>query len=389
MRKIILYILGALLLAGAIFGAKLIIDSKTVPKSEVRKTVKSVFVDTVQNTTVPILISANGNLIAKRRVELYAEVQGVFQYSAKAFRTGQSYKKGQVLLNIDASEYKASVQSAKSDLYNQITAIMPDLRLDYPEVYPKWQDYLNVFDIESSVPPLPEFETEKERFFINGRGINTAYYNVKNLEERLVKYRIKAPFDGVLIQAMVTEGTLIRSGQMLGTYIDPKIYELQVDIAKEYADLLKLGEPVHLTNTKETQTYTGKVSRINAIIDQATQTVSIFIEVQDASLKEGMYLKADIQARQEEQAIAIDRSLINDRNEIFTVKDNVLRSIKVNPVYFSDKQVVVKGVPEGELILAKQVAGAYNGMLVNIVNDDQKTAAQTENNTNPVSETQQ
>lgn len=389
MRKIILYILGALVLAGAIFGAQLIIDSKTVPKSEVRKTVKSVFVDTVQNTTVPILISANGNLIAKRRVELYAEVQGVFQYSAKAFRTGQSYKKGQVLLNIDASEYKASVQSAKSDLYNQITAIMPDLRLDYPEVYPKWQDYLNAFDIESSVPPLPEFETQKERFFINGRGINTAYYNVKNLEERLVKYRIKAPFDGVLIQAMVTEGTLIRSGQMLGTYIDPKIYELQVDIAKEYADLLKLGEPVHLTNTKETQTYTGKVSRINASIDQATQTVSIFIEVQDASLKEGMYLKADIQARQEEQAIAIDRSLINDLNEIFTVEDNVLRSIKVNPVYFSDKQVVVKGVPEGELILAKQVAGAYNGMLVNIVNDDQKTAAQTENNTNPVSETQQ
>jgi len=120
---------------------------------------------------------------------------------------------------------------------------------------------------------------------------------LKNLEERLVKYSINAPFDGVLIQALVTEGSLIRSGQMLGEYIDPKVYELQVAIAKDYADLLEEGESVTLTNNNETQTYSGTVSRINASIDQATQTVSIFIEVRDASLKEGMYLKAKVEAK--------------------------------------------------------------------------------------------
>jgi multidrug efflux pump subunit AcrA (membrane-fusion protein) len=271
---------------------------------------------------------------------------------------------------MDALEYRASVQSAKSNLYNQITAIMPDLRLDYPEVYPKWQNYLNGFDIEKSVPPLPKFESDKERFFINGRGINTAYYDAKNLEERLVKYKITAPFDGVLIQALVTEGTLIRSGQMLGEYIDPEVYELQVAIAKDYADLLQEGESVALTNNKETQSYTGMVNRINASIDQATQTVSVFIEVRDASLKEGMYLKASLEAKKEENAITIDRSLVNDNNEIFVVKDTILSSLKVQPVYFSDKQVVVKGVPDGELMLAKQVPGAYNGMLVQVVNEN-------------------
>ncbi|GAA0755370.1 efflux RND transporter periplasmic adaptor subunit [Psychroflexus lacisalsi] len=369
MRKIILYILGVILLVGAVFGAKFIIDSKEAPKSEIRKTVKTVFVDTVQNSTVPILIPANGNLIAKHRVELYAEVQGVFEFSAKPFRAGQAYKKGQALIKIDDLEYRASVQSAKSNLYNQITAIMPDLRLDYPEVYTKWQKYLNAFDIDRSVPSLPEADSEKERFFINGRGINTAYYNVKNLEERLVKYSINAPFDGVLIQALVTEGSLIRSGQMLGEYIDPKVYELQVAIAKDYADLLEEGESVTLTNNNETQTYSGTVSRINASIDQATQTVSIFIEVRDASLKEGMYLKAKVEAKKVENAISIDRSLVNDKNEIFVVNDTILSSIKVQPIYFSDKQAVVKGIPDGEVILAKQVPGSYNGMLVEIVSD--------------------
>ncbi len=365
-RKITLSALGVLLIVAAVFGAKAIIDSKEQPEANVRKTVKTVFVDTIQNSTISINIPANGNLVAKQRVELYAEVQGVFRYSAKPFRTGQTYNRGQTLLKIDAAEYQASVQSAKSDLYNQITAIMPDLRLDYPEIFPKWQEYLNNFDVNSTVPPLPEPSSDKERYFINGRGINTAYFNIKNLEQRLIKYNISAPFDGVLTEALVTEGTLIRNGQKLGEYIDPDIYELQVSIAKEYADLLRIGEKVNLTNNNGTKTYDGEVSRINAKIDQATQTVNVFIEVQNSTLKEGMYLQANLDAKEEENAIEIDRSLVNDRNEIFVVKDSILRSIEVSPVYFSDRKVVIKGVPNGEVILARQVSGAYNGMKVQI-----------------------
>jgi len=378
-RKIILSVLGVLLIVFAVFAANAIIDSKEQPKSTPKKTVKTVFVDTVQNSTISINIPANGNLVAKRRVELYAEVQGVFRYSAQPFKPGQAYKRGQTLLKIDAAEYEASVQSAKSDLYNQITAIMPDLRLDYPDIFQKWQEYLNDFDVNSSVAPLPEPANDKERYFINGRGINTAYFNIKNLEQRLVKYRIVAPFDGVLTEALVTEGTLIRNGQKLGEFIDPDIYELQVSIAKEYADLLRIDEKVSLTNNSGKQNYSGKVSRINAKIDQATQTVNVFIEVKNNSLKEGMYLQADLDAKEEQNAIKIDRSLVNDRNEIFVVNDSILKSIEVNPVYFSDKKVVIKGVPDGEVILTKQVSGAYNGMRVKIAEEEISTSVSNGN----------
>ncbi|MCB7481573.1 efflux RND transporter periplasmic adaptor subunit [Christiangramia sediminis] len=370
-RKIILSILGVVLIIAAIFAAKAIIDSKEQPKPNIQKTVKTVFVDTIQNSTVSINIPANGNLVAKRRVELFAEVQGVFRYSSQPFKPGQAYKKGQTLLKIDAEEYAASVQSAKSDLYNQITAIMPDLRMDYPDIFDKWQKYLNNFDVNGSIPPLPEPESDKERYFVNGRGVNAAYYNIKNLEQRLVKYRISAPFDGVLTEALVTEGTLIRNGQKLGEFIDPDVYELQVSIAKQYADLLQVGEEVSLTNNNATKTYQGSVSRINARIDQATQTVSVFIEVEGSNLKEGMYMQANLDAKKEENAIEIDRSLVSDRNEIFIVQDSILQSIEVNPVYFSDKKAVVKGVPNGEVILSRQVSGAYNGMPVNIAEESE------------------
>ena len=221
MRKIILYILGVLILALAIFLFYKLVTAKEQKKPPPVKEIKTVFVDTVKNGTVPIVIPANGSLVAKERVELYAEVQGIFRNSAHPFKAGQHYSQGQTLLGIDAQEYRASVQSAKSNLYNLITAAMPDLRLDYPEIYGKWQNYLINFDILGPTPELPEMTSEKESYFINGRNIVTTYYNVKNLEQRLAKYTLRAPFSGVLTQALVTEGSLIRPGQKLGEFINP------------------------------------------------------------------------------------------------------------------------------------------------------------------------
>ncbi|MHA7056325.1 efflux RND transporter periplasmic adaptor subunit [Aquimarina sp. M1] len=380
MRNVILSILGLLLIAGAIFGAKKLIDSKTRIKPKSAKVVKTVFVDTIKNGTVPITITANGNLEAKRKLELFSEVQGVFRGGSKLFRTGQQYQKGQTLIRIDASEYYASVQSAKSNLYNLITSIMPDLRLDYPDIYDKWQNYLTNFDINKATPELPETASEKEKYFITGRNIYTTYYNVKNLEQRLSKYIISAPFSGVLTEALVTEGTLIRQGQKLGEFIDTSIYEIQVAVGKEYSDLLKIGESVMLTDLNKSRTYTGIVTRINGRVDQATQTITTFIEVKDASLKEGMYLEANLNARKAENAIEVDRSLLQDGNKVFIVRDSVLDMIDVQPVYFSDKKVVLKGVPDGDVILSKPVPGAYAGMLVKIYEGKGRKSSAPEGN---------
>ena len=156
---------------------------------------------------------------------------------------------------MDASEYYASVQSAKSNLYNTLAAIMPDLRLDFPDVYQKWQTYLSGFDLAKTTPKLPEMNSDKENYFITGRGIVSSYYNVKNLEQRLSKYVIAAPFSGILTQALVTEGSLIRSGQKLGEFINPSVYEMEVALSKDYASLLKVGESVLLNSLDETENF--------------------------------------------------------------------------------------------------------------------------------------
>ncbi|WP_190809858.1 efflux RND transporter periplasmic adaptor subunit [Flagellimonas sp. S3867] len=367
MRKLIIsVVVGGLIIFGSIFLAGQIAGSKKNRRPKPQKVIKTVFVDTIKNGTVPIIIPANGNLKAKRRVELFSEVQGVFRSGSKLFRTGQEYSLGQTLIRIDANEYYASVQSAKSNLYNLLTSIMPDLRLDYQKVYPKWQAYLNSFDLNKTTPGLPEMDTEKEKFFISGRGIISSYYNVKNLEQRLSKYTITAPFNGVLTDALVTEGTLIRSGQKLGEYINTGVYELEVSVSKTFGDFLKVGKQVELANLGKSQNYIGKVARVNGRVDQSSQTITVFIEVSDHSLKEGQYLEANLEAREEPNAIEIDRSLLLENNQIFVVRDSILDLIDVKPIYFTDKKVVLKDVPDNEVIVTRIMTGAYEGMLVKV-----------------------
>ncbi|MCW8981796.1 MAG: efflux RND transporter periplasmic adaptor subunit, partial [Altibacter sp.] len=215
-----------------------------------------------------------------------------------------------------------------------------------------------------STPPLPDTSSENVKYFITGRGVYTAYYNLKNLEQRLGKYTITAPFNGVLTEALVTEGTLVRPGQQLGEYIDTSVFEVELAIQKNFSDLLAVGENVTLSTPDGTETFPGKVTRINGKIDQATQTIKVFVEVREEGLKEGMYLEAQLEAQEVANAYEISRKLLVDESNVYFVRDSILEIMPVEPVYFSPNQVIVKGIPNGTEILSRPIPGAYVGMLV-------------------------
>lgn len=366
MRKIISIVLGVLLIAGAVLLAKFFIDNKRKPKPRFDKVVKTVFVDKVVNKEVPIVITTSGNLIAKNKIDLFAEVQGVLKPSSKDFKAGTNYSKGEHIIRINSDEFYANLQSQKSNFYNSITSIMPDIRLDYPNEFQKWQNYLNSFNLEGATPKLPKMNSDKEKYFISGRGINTAYYNVKNLEVKLGKYNLRAPFKGVLTEALVTPGSLVRVGQKLGEFIDPSVYEMEVSVNAQFADLLKKGNEVTLYNLEKTKTYVGKVIRVNGKVDTASQTIKAYIEVVHEDLKEGMYLEANLNARSEHDAIEVSRKLLIDNHQLYVVKDSVLDLIDVTPVYFSAEKAVIKGVENGTQLVSKPTPGAYPGMRVKI-----------------------
>ncbi len=370
MRKIISVILAILLLVGAVLLAKYLIDNKQKPKPRFDKIVKTVFTEEVKNTTVPLLITSNGNVEAKNKVELFSEVQGVLESSFKEFKPGTHFSKGQTLLKINSDEFYANLQAQKSNLFNTITSIMPDIQLDYESEYLKWRSYLESFDIQKPVKDLPKTNSDKEKFFISGRGIISSYFSVKNLEVKFNKFTLKAPFSGILTEALVNPGTLIRSGQKLGEFIDPSVYEISVSVKSEFRNLLRIGKQVDLTNLERKISWVGKVVRINGKVDTSTQTIKAYIQVKGKDLKDGQYLEVAIQAKTEENAFEVSRNLLIDNSKLYVVKDSFLDIVDVILVFKNEKTVVVKGLSDGTQLLAKVVPGAYKGMLVKVFTEN-------------------
>jgi multidrug efflux pump subunit AcrA (membrane-fusion protein) len=362
-RKGILLILGFLVIITSVFLSQKIANSSPPPRKKADNIVKEVYTIRVKNDTYKVEIPTEGILTAYQRVQLTARVQGVMLTINPLFKPGQFYKKGQTLLKIDPSDFKANVTAQRAALLNQITAILPDLELDFPKAYPNWRNYVMKFVLDQPTLPLPEME-EKERLFVSGRGIISSYYSLQNLEQTLAYYSIQAPFDGILVSATTTEGSLIRPGQSLGEFIAPEVYELRVALPKSYIQKVEVGAQVKLHSIDTDQIFMGTIVRINSKVNTQTQSVEVFIQVKNKNLKEGMFLEANINAVDFENVFALDRGLLNGDQQLYIVENNKLVLRQVVAIHFTETLAIVKGLKDGEIIIAQPLIGAYEGMEV-------------------------
>ena len=357
-------ILGALTLALGLLIAKVLIDLKEEPPKSRGSAVRQVRAIEVKNGAVQVNIPITGRLQASERIELFAEVQGVLQSGSHAFRSGVRFKKGEIILQLDDSEARAAIVAQRSAFINTLSQALPDILLDYPDEGPIWNAYLLSLASNKPISSLPAVKSDTFRLFLTARGIPSAFHNLESAEVRLKKYAIKAPFDGVLTDALVSEGSLIRPGQALGTFIQPNVFELEASVPPRALQHLALGQSSHFQTTGLPGVFEGELVRINDKIDQRTQSVRIYFQIESDQLREGNYLSTVLATKTIDNAIELERRLLLNDRFIYEVKDSLLVRRDVEVQAFTEDKVVISGLPGGILILADQVPGAYDGMLV-------------------------
>jgi membrane fusion protein, multidrug efflux system len=343
---------------------------------------------TVENKNINTQFDVTGNLNALDKIELYAEVSGILHETPKRFKEGNRFSKGEILCLIDDKVYRNNVLAQKSSLLNQLTLLLPDLSIDFPESASRWEAFLHEFDLQQRLKPLPESATDQERYYIASRNIFYLYYSIKSMEEILAKYTITAPYDGVLTMSNINPGTLVRMGQKLGEYMSTDVYELEATIGVKKIQHINKGDRVELTSEDIPGKFEGKIQRINNIIDRGSQSVKIYITTTDKQLKDGMFLTAHISSAEIKNAIRIPRSLLHGDDKIFTVKDSILHLKPINIAAVENGFVIVKGLEEGSKILASPIANASDGKKITIgkaSNSDANKFANTKGKTAQVS----
>jgi len=335
---------------------------------------KTVPVITVQNKDIDIPIEMSGPLYAYDKVEMFAEVSGVLLDTPKRFRAGTRFNRDDVIIKIDDRVYKNSVLAQKSSLLNQLTLLLPDLSIDFPQSTQRWENYLKNMDLQKALSPLPTPAGDKERYYIASRNIYNQYYVIKGMETTLSKYTIRAPFNGVVSQASINPGTLVRVGQKLGEFIDTGLYEMEASVSLFDANRLDAGETVTLTSDDVQGSFQGRIQRINRVLDPTSLTVKVYIHLKEPKLRDGMYMTAQTAGAPVSNAVAVSKELLVGNNRLFVVENAelVLKSVRV--VAERGDTAFVRGLPDGTKILGEVWAEAREGLILPQSTEEQQVS---------------
>ncbi|MFQ5548507.1 MAG: efflux RND transporter periplasmic adaptor subunit [Woeseia sp.] len=302
--------------------------------------------------TAPIEAFAEADVVAK----VAGEVREIL------VEEGDDVKSGQVLARLDGDRLRFELMQAEANLRKA------------------QRDYQRNIDLkEKSLISAGDFEKIKYEM-----QALEATYNLARLE--LSYTEIRAPIDGVVAERFVKIGNTIAVNAITFhvASLEPLIAYLHVP-EREYRRIGPGQTAVIRIDALQGHEFQADVARISPVVDPATGTFKITVEVSDPSrhLKPGMFGRVSIVYDMHAEALQIPRSAIIDEageTAVFIVEDDKAVRRPITTGYSNNGRIeILDGLTGNEKIVVVGQAGLKDGSKVSIINavDAEKSSAST------------
>ena len=323
-------------------------ESKRLVSSEIVKLEKNII-------SVPVY----GKLFSLKEINIVTEANGIF-YGEK-FKTGMKFSKGDTLGYIKYDEIESNLNSQKSNLLNQASKIVSEIKFDYPDSYQSWFNFMDKINFNDPLPKLPEIKDKKLKNYLSGKNFFNSYFTAKSTEDRLNKHLIISEFNGSLSDVSIKSGTAVVFGQKIGKYHNPNMLEFESNTSIKNTLLIKKNMQVNIKSDEYLGERNGSVSRINKTLNPSSQNMSVFIETNDDDLYNGMYVYGNIIVGEVDNTFKIKRNLIKENN-VFTIIDNKLISTEIDIIQVFEDNAIIRGLNNNDRVLNEPIKGSYSGM---------------------------
>ncbi len=370
-----------------------------------------------------MVIEAYGTIQPRETLKLVAEVHGQIVGLSPDFKEGSFVEKGSTLIKIDPRSYALTVQQrqieisraeAESAKFEQEVAnlkatrkiAVADKRLAESEftrleklaennVIAKStrdaaeQKYLASLDrlqgIDNQIALTGSLRKQLEA------QLNMAQVLLRQSQLDLEKASIKAPFDGWVLEKTIEKGQHVVIGQQLGRVYKDGDLDVEVRIPIEdfkwLPDEAVIEDRLHVEIALDRDqnpgpTWSGRVARIKAQMDERTRTLPVVIEVDGNppdgratnrgrlatnALRPGTFVSVRIIGQEYRDVFVLSRHAVHADDVIYAVSDGHL---KVKPVKilrrFKDLVYIESGLESGDLIIKSPLSVAVDGMPVRI-----------------------
>jgi membrane fusion protein (multidrug efflux system) len=265
-----------------------------------------VTVEQIRLKPIQSYVFATATISALKEAELRSETEGVYQLqinsqTGRPFALGDAVRKGQVIIKLINPEQES-----------QIRIESQKLGLETSEREFKKQQSL----YDKGGVTYSELKTAEQAYI-------DAKYSYENALLQMEKLRIKAPFDGILVDVPYhTPGIKVSAGLTLAKVMDYSQLYMDVSLPAKDLQKVKVNNEVLVTNhTLPEDTLVGHVTQVAPAVDSQTRTFksSVVIENSDLLFRPGMFVKADIVIAQKDSAMVIPKDIILSKRRGKTV----------------------------------------------------------------------
>jgi HlyD family secretion protein len=250
----------------------------------------------VVRDTLVISVAAAAEAAAERRAPLLAQVQG--RITRLVIRENARVSAGQVLVEIDTTEYALAVARARAALARSEATFREQ----------------TLFDDQIEDQAVRE---ERQRIARAKSGLEEAEVQLQEAQLQLERTRIRAPFAGRVASVKVVEGQLARPGDELLTVVDLDPLRIEVQVLEGEVRLLSEGSMASISFAAfPGETFTGRIETINPLVERETRTarVTVTIPNPDGRILPGMYAQVSLEARKFPDRILVPRSAVLERD---------------------------------------------------------------------------
>jgi HlyD family secretion protein len=317
------------------------------------------------------LVTANGTVQAKTKVELSANIMG--QITKLNVEEGDAVKRGDLLLVIDQARYAAAVASARSNLQalqaerTRVQEAAAQARRDYDNSRAQYRDgIIAAADLDRAKSQYDQAVASGQRA---ERQVEQARADLASAQDALDKTEIRAPMDGVVTRRNIEQGEVVVTGTMnnpgtvLMTISDMSTIEAVLEVDQTDVPELRLGQKAAVRiDAFPDQTFPGEVSEIGSSPIQGTSALGGAATGTDYEVKVTL-LKHPLHIRPGLTVTADITTATRDRVLTVPIGALVLRQPEAKGTPGAAKPAPtptpVPGRPEPVVARAKDVEGVY------------------------------
>ncbi len=334
-------------------------SEKESNKREVEPEVRLVETQSIFFEDLVLEIEGNGVIESKKTLNVISEATGPVLFAKNDLKDGTFVNAGELILEIDSREVENTLYTMRSEFLNSLALVLPELKIEDPDTYDKWQSYFYSLDIHETIPELPEMSGSQEKIKLSTRSVYSKYYAVKNQEILLSKYRIVAPFAGYIKSNGIVEGSYVSRNSHLFTLSDAIHVEIAIPLLVDEVSLLNFSPPPTVKvfpDNHEGEVIYGKIYRKETLLNRNSQTLNVYVSFTNGRLNSyflpGNYVKVRIEGMLLKDVAKIPRYVVDNENYVYTVEEGKLARRKIELVTIHGNDAIIKntGLEEMKII---------------------------------------